>query len=116
MKKIFNKKVIVSVIITGIFILFCGYGVVINIMYSNLRQEHDAITEQYKILESKTNTCEQSYATLLVENGQCSESLEDIKIKLEDTKVKLKDTEIKLKDTEIKLQKTSAELDTLKKN
>lgn len=109
MKKIFNKKVIVSVIITGIFILFCGYGVVINIMYSNLRKEHDTITEQYKILESKTNTCEQSYATLLVENEQCSESLEGIKIELEDTK-------IKLEDTEIKLQKTRAELDTLKKN
>lgn len=95
MKKILNKRVITSAIITGVFILFCGYGVVMNIMYSNLRQEHEKITTQYEILESKINTCEQSYATLLTEKEQCSKSLAD---------------------TETKLQKATTELNTLKKN
>lgn len=95
MKKKLTKEFISTTLITMIFILFCGYAIIINAMYTKLSEDHEALLHQYEILESKIATCEQSNILLLDEKEQCSN---------------------KLADTETKLQKTTTELNTLKKN
>ena len=95
MKKKLTKDFISTVLITMIFILFCGYAVIVNGMYSKLREDHKILLNQYEILESKINTCEQSNVILLDEKEQCSN---------------------KLADAESQLTKTTAELNNLKKN
>ena len=95
MKKKLTKDFISTTLITMIFILFCGYAIIINAMYTKLSEDHEVLLNQYEILESKINTCEQSNVILLDEKEQCSN---------------------KLADAESQLTKTTTELNNLKKN
>ena len=89
------KKVISTIVISLIFILFCAYGIVMSMMYSNLQKSYNEMTLQCKHIEEKIATCEKERIQLLIEREDCSN---------------------KLTQTEAQLQKTVAELSSLKKN
>lgn len=89
------RKIISTVVISLIFILFCAYGIVMSMMYSNLQKSYNEMTLQCKNIEEKIATCEKERVQLLTERDDCSN---------------------KLTQTETQLQKTVAELSSLKKN